>query len=44
MLDGDLRAGADWDFGDLTGGSDLGSRASICGEYRRLDDTCSVVN
>lgn len=43
MLVGDLQSEADWDFADLTGGPDLGSRPNIRGHYGHLREACHVV-
>lgn len=43
MLAGDLERKAVRDLADLAGGPDLGSLVSICGDYGRFCDACSVV-
>lgn len=40
----DLEGEVDWDLADLTGVPDLGSQASIGGNYDRLQEPCSGVN
>lgn len=44
MLPGDLENEAGWELADLTGGPDLGSRASTRQDYERLWEACSAVN
>lgn len=44
MLTSDLECKAGWDLVDLTGGSDLGSRDRILGDYGYLGEGCSPVS
>lgn len=44
MLPRDLEGEADWESADLTGGTDLCRRISICGDYGCLCEACSVFN
>lgn len=44
VLAGDLEDEADWDFANLTAGPDLGSRASIHGNYGRHREGWFVVS
>lgn len=44
FLNGDLEGKADWDIRDLTEGPNLGSQASIGGDYSRLCEACSMFN
>lgn len=36
LLTGDLEVEVDWDLADITGGPNLGSLASTCGDYKRV--------
>lgn len=43
-ISSDLQGGVDWYLADSTVGPDLGRPASICGDYERVLDVCSVGN